>query len=124
VQFGQVRRPGLGVRTLPIGPELASQMGLPADYGVLILSLIPGGPAERAGLRGGSEKAFLGNTPIMLGGDLIVRIGDQDIEDQNDIAHVMNQHHTGDKIKVTLYRGKNKMEVTVTLAEARGSTGA
>jgi len=124
VQFGQVRRPVLGVRSLPIGPELASQMGLPADYGVLILSLIPGGPAERAGLRGGSEKAYLGNTPIMLGGDLIVRIDDQDIEDQNDIAHVMNQHHTGDKIKVTFYRGKNKMEVTVTLAEARSSTGA
>jgi len=124
VQFGQVRRPVLGIRSLPIGPELASQMGLPADYGVLILSLIPGGPAERSGLRGGSEKAYLGNTPIMLGGDLIVRIDDQDIEDQNDIAHVMNQHHTGDKIKVTFYRGKNKMEVTVTLAEARSSTGA
>src|SRR5271157_1712978 len=124
VQFGQVRRPVLGVKSLPIGPELASQMGLPADYGVLILSLIPGGPAERAGLRGGSEKAYLGNTPIMLGGDLIVRIDDQDIEDQQDIAHVMNQHHTGDKIKVTFYRGKNKMEVTVTLAEARSSTGA
>ena len=98
VQFGQVRRPVLGIRSLPIGPELASQMGLPADYGVLILSVIPGGPADRAGLRGGSEKAYLGNTPIMIGGDLIVRIDDQDIEDQNDIAHVMNQHHTGDKV--------------------------
>jgi len=124
VQFGQVRRPVLGIRSLPIGPELASQMGLPADYGVLILSVIPGGPAERAGLRGGSEKAYLGNTPIMLGGDLIVRIDDQDIEDQQDIAHVMNQHHTGDKVKVTLFRGKNKMEVTVTLGEARTTTGA
>ena len=124
VQFGQVRRPVLGVKSLPIGPELASQMGLPADYGVLILSVIPGGPAERAGLRGGSEKAYLGNTPIMLGGDLIVRIEDQDIEDQNDIAHAMNQHHTGDKIKVTFFRGKNKMEVTLTLGEARSSAGA
>ncbi|MFZ3210777.1 MAG: trypsin-like peptidase domain-containing protein [Terriglobales bacterium] len=124
VQFGQVRRPVLGIRSLPIGPELASQMGLPADYGVLILSVIPGGPADHAGLRGGSEKAYLGNTPIMLGGDLIVRIDDQDIEDQNDIAHVMNQHHTGDKVKVTFYRGKNKMEVTLTLGEARNSTAA
>jgi len=124
VQFGQVRRPMLGIRSLPIGPELASQMGLPADYGVLILSVIPDGPADRAGLRGGSEKAYLGNTPIMLGGDLIVRIDDQDIEDQNDIAHVMNQHHTGDKVKVTFYRGKNKMEVTLTLGEAHSSTAA
>ena len=124
VQFGQVRRPVLGVKSLPIGPELASQLGLPADYGVLILSVIPGGPAERAGLHGGSEKAYLGNTPIMIGGDLIVRIEDQDIEDQQDIAHVMNQHHTGDKVKVTFFRGKNKMEVTVTLGEARSYPGA
>ena len=124
VQYGQVRRPVLGIRTLPIGPELAAQLGLPADYGVLILSVIPGGPADRAGLRGGSEKAYLGNTPIMIGGDLIVRIEDQDVEDQQDIAHVMNQHHSGDKIKVTLFRGKNRMEVTVTLGEARNYAGA
>jgi S1-C subfamily serine protease len=124
VQFGQVRRPVLGIRSLPIGPELAAQMGLPADYGVLILSVIPGGPADRAGLRGGSEKAYLGNTPIMIGGDLIVRIDDQDIEDQQEIAHVMNQHHTGDKVKVTFFRGKNKMETTVTLGEARSYAGA
>jgi len=124
VQFGQVRRPVLGIRSLPIGPELASKMGLPADYGVLILSVIPGGPAERAGLRGGSEKAYYGNTAIMLGGDLIVRIDDQDIEDQQDIAHVMNQHHTGDRVKVTYFRGKNKLEAIVTLGEARSTTGA
>jgi len=124
VQFGQVRRPVLGIQSLPIGPELASQMGLPSDYGVLILTVVPGGPAERAGLRGGTEKAYLGNTPIRIGGDLIVRIDDQDVEDQQDISHVMNQHHSGDKIKVTFFRGKNKMEVTVTLGEARGTTKA
>jgi S1-C subfamily serine protease len=119
VQFGQVRRPVLGIKSLPIGPELAAEMGLPADYGVLIISVTPGGPADRAGLRGGSKQAYLGNTPIRLGGDLIVRIDDQDVEDQQDIAHVMNQHRTGDKIKVTFFRGKNKMEVTVTLGEVR-----
>ena len=124
VQYGQVRRPVLGIRSLPIGPELAAQLGLPADYGVLILSVIPGGPADRAGLRGGSEKAYLGNTPIMIGGDLIVRIDDQDIEDQQDIAHVMNQHHSGDKVKVTFFRGKNRMDATVTLGEARNYSGA
>ena len=124
VQFGQVRRPVLGIRSLPIGPELAAQMGLPADYGVLILSVIPGGPADRAGLRGGSQKAYLGNTQIMIGGDLIVRMEDQDIEDQQDIAHVMNQHHSGDKIKITFFRGKSRMEATVTLGEARSYSGA
>ena len=60
--------------SLPIGPELAQELGLPADYGILIVRVLPGGAADRAGLHGGNERAYLGNTPIMIGGDLIVAI--------------------------------------------------
>jgi S1-C subfamily serine protease len=119
VTLGRVRRPALGVSTIPIGPELAQQMGLPVDFGLLIIKVLPGGAAERAGLRGGSERAYLGNIPIMLGGDLIVAIDGENIEDQQDLAQVMNAHRAGDSVKVTVYRGKQKVEVTVTLGEAR-----
>ena len=119
VTLGRVRRPVLGVRTLPIGPELADQMGLAADYGLLIVQATPGGAADRAGLRGGTEKAFLGNTPIMLGGDLIVAIDGQDIENDQDLAHIMNNHRAGDTVRVTVYRGKKKTEVNVTLGETK-----
>ena len=122
VTTGRVRRPTLGVRTIPIGPELAQELGLPADYGVLIIQVIPGSAAERAGLKGGSERAMLGNTPIMLGGDLIVAIDGQDIVDQTDLAHMMNNRRAGDTVTVTVYRGKKKMDVKVTLAEAQGQT--
>ncbi len=117
--LGRVRRPALGMRTIPISPELAGQMGLAADYGLLIVDVIPGGAAEHAGLHGGTERAFLGNTPIKLGGDLIVAIDDQKVEDQQDLAQVMNNHRAGDTVRVTIYRGKEKMEVKVTLGEAR-----
>src|SRR6185437_13996800 len=68
--IGRVRRPVLGVFTIAIGPDIADQLGLPADYGLLVQKVIPGGAAERAGLRAGTERAYLGNTPIMVGGDL------------------------------------------------------
>jgi S1-C subfamily serine protease len=119
VTLGRVRRPALGVRTIPIDPELASEMGLAADYGLLIVQTVPGGAADHAGLRGGSERAYLGNTPIMIGGDLIVQIDGEKVETQQDLAQVMNKHRAGDTVKITVYRGKKKMEVSVSLGEVR-----
>jgi S1-C subfamily serine protease len=119
VNFGTVRRPSLGATTLPIGPELANEMGLPANEGLLIMRVTPGSPADRAGLRAGTERAYLGNQPIVLGGDFIVAIDDQPVSEQQDLAQIMNNHRAGDTIKVTFYRGKRKMEVNVVLGEAR-----
>ncbi|MGA8431450.1 MAG: trypsin-like peptidase domain-containing protein [Candidatus Sulfotelmatobacter sp.] len=117
--LGRVRRPALGVRTIPITPELADEIGLPADYGLLIIEVTPGSSAESAGLRGGNQQAYLGNVPIMLGGDLIVAIDGQKIQDQDDLAQMMNNHRAGDRVKITIYRGKSKMDVSVSLGEAR-----
>jgi len=119
VTLGRVRRPALGVRTIPIDPELASELGLSADYGLLIVQAVAGGAADRAGLRGGTERAYLGNMPIMIGGDLIVAIDGKKVESQQDLAQVMNNHRAGDSVKVTIYRGKKKLEVEVVLGETR-----
>ncbi|MGA8271933.1 MAG: trypsin-like peptidase domain-containing protein [Candidatus Sulfotelmatobacter sp.] len=117
--LGRVRRPALGVRTIPISPELADEMGLPVDYGLLIVQVTPGGSAEQAGLRGGTERAYLGNIPIMLGGDLIVAIDGERVEDEQALAQMMNNHRAGDTVKVTIYRNKRKIDVNVALGEAR-----
>jgi S1-C subfamily serine protease len=117
--LGRVRRPALGVRTIPISAELADEMGLPADYGLLIVQVTPGGSADLAGLHGGTERAYLGNIPIMLGGDLIVAIDGEKVEDEQDLSQMMNNHRAGDTVKVTIYRNKKKMDVNVSLGEAR-----
>ena len=119
VTLGRVRRPALGVRTIPIDPEIAEELSLAADYGLLIVQAVPGGSADRAGLRGGSERAYLGNIPIMIGGDLIVAIDGEKIESQQTLAQIMNKHRAGDTVKVTIFRGKKQMEVSVVLGEAR-----
>ena len=122
VHLGRVRRPELGVRTIPIGPELADEMGLAADSGLLVVQVVPGSAAERAGIRAGTERAYLRNIPITLGGDLIIAVDGQAIEEQQDLSHVMQNHRSGDSVTVTVYRGKRRMDIKVVLGEARGET--
>jgi len=121
-RYGRVKRPSLGIVSYAIGPDLAEQMGLSADYGVLVQKVIPGGAAERAGIHGGNQQAYVGNTPIMLGGDLIVAIDGQEVADPQDINGLMDRHQAGDTVSVTLLRGRRKMTVSVILGESKGIT--
>ncbi|MGA9463844.1 MAG: trypsin-like peptidase domain-containing protein [Terracidiphilus sp.] len=118
-RFGRVKRPSLGIVSYAIGPELAQQMGLAADYGVLIQRVIPGGAADRAGLRGGREEAYVGNTRILLGGDLIVAIDGHEISDPQDIASVLEKHQAGDTVSITILRDRRQMTLKLILGEAQ-----
>jgi S1-C subfamily serine protease len=118
-RYGRVKRPSLGIVSFGIGPDLASQMGLSADAGVLIQKVIPGGAAERAGLHGGNEQAYVGNMPILLGGDLIVAIDGQEVTDPSDISAIMNKHQPGDTVAVTIFRGRKQITLKLLLGEAR-----
>jgi S1-C subfamily serine protease len=56
---------------------------------------------------------------IMLGGDVIVAIDSEKIDNQQDLAQVMNNHRAGDTVRITIYRNKKKMDINVTLGELR-----
>ena len=120
-RYGRVKRPSLGIVSYAIGPDLAQQMGLAADDGVLIQKVIPGGAAERAGLRGGNEQAYVGNTQILLGGDLIVAIDGQQVTDPQDISAIMDKHQAGDTISITVLRGRRQITMKLILGEAQAA---
>jgi S1-C subfamily serine protease len=118
-KYGRVRRPSLDIVLLPIGPDIAEQIGLPADYGVLIQRVLPGGAAEKAGLRGGTQRLYDGNVPVLLGGDLIVAIDGQEIQTPQDLNAALNMHRAGDTVSVTVFRGQRRLNVRVTLSDAK-----
>ena len=118
-RYGRVKRPSLGIVSYAIGPDLASQMGLAVDSGVLVQKIVSGGAAERAGIHGGNQQGYVGNTPILLGGDLIVAVDGQEVADPQDINGLMDKHQAGDTINVTLYRGKKQITLKLILGEAR-----
>jgi S1-C subfamily serine protease len=118
-RYGRVKRPSLGIVSYAIGPDLASQMGLAVDSGILIQQVIPGGAAERAGLRGGSQQAYVGNTSILLGGDLIVGIDGQQVTDSQEVDVIMEKHQAGDTVSVTFYRGRKQITLKLIAGEAQ-----
>ncbi len=117
--YGRVRRPSLDIVSLQIGPGIAEQIGLPADYGILVERVLPGGAAQRAGLRGGTQQAYMGNEPVKLGGDLIVGLDGKEITNAQDLSTALNAHRIGDVVTLTIYRAGHRLTVRVTLDDAK-----
>jgi S1-C subfamily serine protease len=118
-KYGHARRPSLDIVTIPIGPEIADQLGLPSQPGILVERVLPGGAAEKAGIHGGTQKMYMGNEPVMLGGDFLVEFDGQEIESPQDLGSVLLSHHPGDTVSVGVFRGKKKLSFKVTLTDAK-----
>ncbi len=74
-RYGEVRRGGIGVEFQDLTPELADAFGLPSTSGALIARVVPGAPAERAGLRSGDVVVQANGHPVSNADDLRKRIG-------------------------------------------------
>src|SRR3954470_4903311 len=105
-----VERAYLGVQMQRVDAQLAQDLNLPADHGALIVSVTPNSPADKAGLRGGRTGTSQG---VAAGGDLIVAIDGQDMNNENSVANAIAAHKPGDKVQITYYRGNDKKTTTV-----------
>src|ERR1700722_17092772 len=71
---GHISRPVLGVQVVPVSGDLAEELRLPSEGGLLLQRVEPGSPADEAGLRGPTQRVIVGNYPLGIVGDLIVAI--------------------------------------------------
>jgi putative serine protease PepD len=115
---GRVHRASMGVEARVLIPAVAEALHLPVNEGLMLERVNPGGPAATAGLRGGDRQAILGMRRIVLGGDVITAIDGRPITGQMDLNLALNRKRPGDTVKVEYYRGGQKMDVQVTLADA------
>jgi putative serine protease PepD len=124
LQYGRVRKPKLGITTFQVTANLARYLNLPVKEGVLVIGLVPGGPAARSGVQGPTSEIELNNGEVFpIGGDIIVGIDGQPIKSRDDLDRVINSKNIGDKIQIEVMRGSRKLSLTVVLAELSASTG-
>jgi putative serine protease PepD len=115
---GRFRRPRLGVEVAYVYGDLALDLGLPAEGGLLIQALAPDSAAERAGLRGPTRAVVVGNYQIGIGGDLIMAIDGKRVERVDDLSRFLSRKRPGDKVELSIWRGGKSITMTVTLGEA------
>jgi serine protease Do len=100
----------LGVRTTNITDEIQKQNNLPYNYGAIImrgqnpsdLAIIPGSPADKAGL---------------MENDIVLEVNGEKITDQNTLVELIGKYKPGDQVKLKIYHKGQESEITVTLGE-------
>jgi S1-C subfamily serine protease len=115
---GHVDYAYLGVSAQELYPQLADRLGIPVAHGALVASVEPGGPAADAGLLAGKGKiTFESQQGVPTGGDAIVAVDGRRIHDSADLTNIVAQKEPGQKVVLEVYRGRQRRNVTVTLAK-------
>jgi S1-C subfamily serine protease len=120
---GSVQYAYLGVTTAAIDSSMKG-LSLPVAHGALVQTVEAGGPAAKAGIKGGNVSAQVSGNDLVLGGDILTKIDGKDIVTPSALQAIIGRHKVGDKVKVDLIREGKPKTVTVTLGNRPASISA
>ncbi|OGY79279.1 MAG: hypothetical protein A3B74_00295 [Candidatus Kerfeldbacteria bacterium RIFCSPHIGHO2_02_FULL_42_14] len=109
-EFGEIVRPMLGVRYIPVNKDVAEALELPVDYGALLRgdplggepAVLSGSPADQVGLKDG---------------DILLAIDGVTLDEEHMLSDLISEHAVGDTIRVRYMRNKEELEIDVTLSK-------
>ena len=111
IQFGEVRRPKLGLDSISVEKLQEQGVNLPLDKGLLVRSVLAGSSTQTAGIRGLSQD---GRGDVVLG-DIITTIDGEKMNDLDDLYRYLDKKQIGDTIQVEVYRNGKTMMIPVKL---------
>jgi S1-C subfamily serine protease len=115
IEEGKVEHAYMGIEMQTIDEQLTEHLRLPSERGVLVSRVVPGSPADEAGLRGGTRNVVVDGESYMLGGDIIVEVDGQPVETAEEVRSVVNDKEPGDALELEVRREDSTESLTVTL---------
>ena len=112
-------QPWLGISAVELSPQISKEIGLEETSGLLVLQVAPGGPADRAGIKGGDNLKVIEGMEIPVGGDVITRIDGRDIRSLDDFRTNLMDKQVGDIVEFTLTRANGDTQSVDARVEAR-----
>src|SRR5262249_26028544 len=112
---GKVDRAYLGVTSAQISKQIAHNLNLPTSQGALVQSVVPNGPADKAGIHGGDTGLGSGSGQLPGGGARPISVDGHKIMSPEDVAAAIANDRPGKQVQVTLLRDGKQKTVTVTL---------
>jgi S1-C subfamily serine protease len=114
---GYVAYPWIGATIQSLIPEIAKYRKLKIERGAMIAEVVKGGPADKAGLKGGNQRVQVGNMIILVGGDIVVKAEQHDVKTNDELIHYIREKKPGDTLLLKVYRKGDFVDVKVTLGE-------
>jgi serine protease Do len=107
----------LGISGVTLTPDIAGAMDWEGEVqGALVQRVFSDSPAERAGLQGSDKRATVDGASVLIGGDVIVAVDGDTVEDMPTLQALIADHRPGDDIVLTIVRDGERTEVEATLA--------
>lgn len=109
--------PWLGVQGLTVSTDNTSQLNLkPDQQGVLVEQVLTDSPAERAGLKAGTQTVTVNGQDVLVGGDVIIAIDGRTVTSMPQLQRALQRYTVDQKITLTILRDGQQQDVSVTLA--------
>jgi S1-C subfamily serine protease len=123
-EHGEVKHAYLGISGGSITPDLAQALKLPVEEGVLVNEVVKGGPADKAGVKGGDTSATIEGASVRLGGDIITKVDGKKVAGMEEVINAVNEASPGDSMTLTVDRDGKSQDIAVTLGVRPSSTEA
>jgi S1-C subfamily serine protease len=114
---GEVEHAFIGISGGTITPELAKAINLPVKEGVIVQTVVKGGPADKAGIEGGTTSATIDGAEVSLGGDIITEVDGKKIAGMDEVAEIVNEDKPGESLELTILHDGATKTATVTLGD-------